>query len=80
MTERDDTAPWLSEDENWSISREVVENVRPGMYIYQNGTQAFVKVVACTILRNPDLAFLDTIDGKTVGLPFGESVFVRRPL
>jgi hypothetical protein len=70
-------APWLESDGDWRISRENAESVRPGSYVYQPSTQCFVAVVGCTMLRNPDLVFIDLEDGKTVCVPFGESLYVR---
>ena len=77
MEEETDTAPWIERSDGWHISRENSENVRPGMYVYQPGVQAFVLVAGCTLLRNPDLAFIDLRDGRTVCLPFGESIYIR---
>lgn len=72
-----DQAPWLGCEDDWRISRERAESVRPGVFIYQPGLQCFVAVVGCTVLRNPDLMFIDLEDGKTVCVPFGESLYIR---
>jgi len=77
MEEETTAAPWLESSEDWHISRETSENIRPGMYVYQPGVQSFVLVSGCTMLRNPDLVFIDLRDGRTVCLPFGEPIYTR---
>jgi hypothetical protein len=76
--ERD--APWLTEDQDWSICEEPASMLRPGWWCHTQEQMAFVAICGVTLLPTGRgrIVFVDLADGRTLALDENAAVFVRK--
>ena len=76
--ERD--APWLDDDQDWSIFEVSAASLRPGWWCHTQERMAFVAICGVTVLMTGRgrVVFVDLADGRTLALDETASVIVRR--